>query len=175
MPSQSLHQHWLILDAMLLVQGFAMEDAIRPAVAVLAVQGAAVVPALVQVALMQELRDAVVVLALVLDSVPDAVLAQLHAKVAATPVVEEHAEHLLVRVHVSTNAILHAMDVDHAVAHAMDVIAVLVDALLLAVEVARAAHLVVGALAATAVKAVVVTVSLLAVAHAGQLLSNFYI
>lgn len=158
-----------------LAQGFAMADAIRPVVAVLGVQDAAVVPDLVQVALMQELRDAVVVLDLALGSALDAVLVQPHAKEDATPAVEEHVEHLLVRVHANTSAVVHAMDADRAVAHAMDAIAVLVDALLLAEAVVRVVRLAVDAVVVTDAKDAVVTVSLLAVAHAGQLPSNFYI
>ena len=160
---------------MLLAQGFAMADAIRPVVAVLGVQDAAVAPALVQVALMQELKDVVVVLDLALGSALDAVLVQPHAEEDATPAVEEHVEHLLVRVHANISVVVHAMDADRAVAHAMDAIAVLVDALLLAEAVVRVVRPVVDVVAVMAVKDAVVTVSLLAVAHAGRLLSNFYI
>lgn len=152
-----------------------MADAIRPVVAVLGVQDAAVVPDLVQVVLMQELKDAVAVLDLALGSALDAVLVQPHAKEDATPAVEEHVEHLLVRVHANTSVVVHAMDVDHVVVHAMDAIAVLVDALLLVEEVVQVARLAVDVVAVMAVKDAVVTVSLLAVAHAGQLPSNFYI
>lgn len=158
-----------------LAQGFAMVDAIRLVVVVLGVQDAAVVLVLAQAVLMQELKDVVVVLDLVLDSAPDAVLVQPHAKGAATLAVEEHVEHLLARVHANTNAIVHAMDAVHAEELATVAIAVQAVVLLLAVEVARAAHLAVGALAATVVKAVVVAVSLLVVAHAELLPSNFYI
>lgn len=159
---------------MLLAQGFAMADAIRPVVAVLGVQDAAAAPALVQVALMQELRDAVVVLALALDSALDAVLVQhlvqVDAKVVAEELVELHPANLHVTGHVGV-----ALDVDHVVVHAMDAIAVLVDALLLAEAVVQVARLAVDAVVVMAVKDAVVTVSLLAVAHAGRLLSNFYI
>ena len=158
-----------------LAQGFAMADAIRPVVAVLDVQDVVVVQALAQVALMQELRDAVAVLDLALDCALDAVLVQPHAEEDATPAVEEHVEHLLVRVHANTSVVVHAMDADRAVAHAMDAIAVLVDALLLAEAVVRVVRHVVDVVAAMAVKDAVVTASLLAVAHAGQLPSNFYI
>ena len=175
MPSQLLHRLLLIPDATLLAQGFAMEDAIQLVAVAQDVQDAVAVPALVQVALMQELKDAVVVLALALDSALDAVLVRHHAKEDAIPVVEEHVEHLLARVHANTSVIVHAMDADRAVAHAMDAIAVLVDALLLVEEVVQAARLAVDAVAATAAKDAAVTVSLLVVAHAGQLPSNFYI
>lgn len=160
---------------MLLAQGFAMVDAIQPAVAALVAQDVTVVPALVQVVLMQELKDAVAVLDLALGSALDAVLVQPHAKEDATPAVEEHVEHLLVRVHANTSVVVHAMDADRAVAHAMDAIAVLVDALLLAEAVVRVVRPVVDVVAVMAVKDAVVTVSLLVVAHAGRLLSNFYI
>lgn len=160
---------------MLLAQGFAMEDAIRPVAAVLGVQDAVAVPDLVQVVLMQELKDAVAVLDLALGSALDAVLVQPHAKEDATPAVEEHVEHLLVRVHANTSVVVHAMDVDHVVVHAMDAIAVLVDALLLVEEVVQVARLAVDAVVVTDAKDAVVTVSLLAVTHAGRLLSNFYI
>lgn len=144
-------------------------------VVVLGVLGVAVVPALAQAVLMLEHKDAVAVLDLALGSALDAVLAQLHVKGAATLAVEEHAEHLLARAHANTSVVVHVMDVVHAVAHATDAIVVLVDALLLAEAVAQVARPVVDAVAATAVKDAVVTVSLLVVAHAGQLLSNFYI
>lgn len=160
---------------MLLAQGFAMEDAIRPVAAVLGVQDAAVVPDLVQVVLTQELKDVAVVLDLALGSALDAARAQLHAKGAATLAVEEHAEHLLARAHANTSAVVHVMDADRAVAHATDAIAVLVDVLLLAEAVVLVALLAADAVVATAAKDAVVTVSLLVVAHAGQLLSNFYI
>lgn len=160
---------------MLLARDFAMADAIRPVAAVLAVQDAVAVPDLVQVVLTQELKDVAVVLDLVLDSAPDAVLVQPHVKGAATLAVEERAELLLVRVHANTSVVVHAMDADRAVAHAMDAIAVLVDALLLAEAVVRVVRPVVDVVAVMAVKDAVVTVSLLAVAHAGRLLSNFYI
>lgn len=152
-----------------------MEDAIRPVAAVLGVQDAAVVPDLVQVVLTQELKDVAVVLDLALGSALDAARAQLHAKGAATLAVEEHAEHLLARAHANTSAVVHVMDAVHAVAHAMDAIAVLVDVLLLAEAVVRVVRPVVDVVAVMDVKDAVVTVSLLAVAHAGRLLSNFYI
>lgn len=158
-----------------LAQGFAMADAIRPVVAVLGVQDAAVVLVLAQAVLMQELKDAVAVLDLALGSALDAVLVQHLAEEDATPAVEEHVEHLLVRVHANTSVVVHAMDAVHAEELATVAIAVQAVVLLLAVEVARAAHLAVDALAATVVKAVVVAVSLLVVAHAELLPSNFYI
>lgn len=160
---------------MLLAQGFAMADAIRPVAAVLGAQDVVAVLVLVQVVLMQELKDAAAVLDLALGSALDAVLVQPHAKEDATPAVEEHVEHLLVRVHANTSVVVVALDVDHVVVHAMDVIAVLVDALLLVEAVVRVVRPVVDVVAVMAVKDAVVTVSLLAVAHAGQLPSNFYI
>lgn len=159
---------------MLLAQGFAMEDAIQLVVVAQDVQDAVAVLALVQVALMQELRDAVVVLALALDSALDAVLVQHLVQVDAKVVAEELVELHPANLHVTGHVVV-ALDVDHVVVHVMDAIAVLVDALLLVEEVVQVARLAVDAVVVTDAKDAVVTVSLLAVAHAGQLPSNFYI
>ena len=151
-----------------------MADAIRPVAAVLGVQDVVAVLVLVQVALMQELRDAVVALGLVLGSALDVVLVQHLALVDAKADAEELVELRPVNLHVTGHAVV-ALDADLVAAHAMDAIAVLVDALLLVEAVVRAAHPVVDALAVMAVKDAVVIASLLAAVHAGQLLSNFYI
>lgn len=157
-----------------LAQGFAMVDAIRHAAAVLDALDAAVVLDLVRVVLMQELKDVAVALVLALDSVLDALLVQHLVLVDAKADVEELVELHPANLHVTGHVVV-APDAVLAVVHAMDATAVLADALLLAEEAVRAALLAVDAVVAMAVKDAAVTVSLRAVVHVGQLLSNFYI